>query len=182
MNEIEWLNGQLREKSTQIIELKSTLNQTTYELEARLELSTSELKKLQSHVESLQTTNDSLQSQLDECNARLAELRQRETRQRLDYEDESRTREKLIEMYQEELKSCKERLGEASGHIDDMKQVVVKCNVEYGRLADEKSANEAAYEARIKCKDEAIGKLEQELKNANELLSIAKRKGLLFFG
>lgn len=181
MNEIEWLNQQLKEKSTQIIELKSTLNQTQYELETRLEMSSSELKKLQTQVDSLQSSNEAIQAQLDDCTSRLQEARERETRMKLEYEDERESREKLIEMYKEEAKTSKERLEEAGRVIEDMNAVVGECKTEYGRLADEKSVGDAAYEAKIKCRDETVAKLEQELKNANELLSIAKRKGQYHF-
>lgn len=177
LNEIEWLNQQLKEKSTQLIEVKSTLNQTTYDLETRLELSSSELKKLQSQIESLQKSNESLQSQLDESSTKLQEAREKESRTRLEYNDEAASREKLIDMYKEEAAANKERLEEAARVIAEMNEVVAECKQEYGRLLDEKTSSEAAYEARIKCKEEALAKLEQELKNANELLSIAKRKG-----
>lgn len=177
LNEISWLNQQLKEKSTQVIELKSQLNQTSSELETKLELSSSEVKKLQSQLDSLQKLNESLQSQLEDRSAQLQELRERETRARLEYNDEAASREKLIELYKEEARENKERLDEATRMIAETNELLVECRSEYGRVLDEKANGDAAYEARIKCKDENVAKLEQELKNANELLSIAKRKG-----
>lgn len=73
--------------------------------------------------------------------------------------------------------------------------MILDAKEEYSKLADEKNFNDTANEQKIKEKgflqklklfyqttfilflDEMIYKLEQELKNANELLSIAKRKG-----
>lgn len=55
--------------------------------------------------------------------------------------------------------------------------MISEAKIEYSKLADEKSLNETVFEAKIKENEEQIAKLDQELKNANELLSIAKRKG-----
>lgn len=128
-------------------------------------------------LDSVNKSNESLQEQLDECTARLQEARERESRNRIEYAEEAASREKLIVLYKEDAHASKERLDEAGRVIAEMNDVVAECKREYSNLLDEKSAGDAAYEARIKCKDEAIAKLEQELKNANELLSIAKRKG-----
>ena len=58
-----------------------------------------------------------------------------------------------------------------------MKQMVFDINQDYKTVSEEKESDEKAFEAKLKERENVISKLEQELKNANELLSIAKRKG-----
>ena len=55
--------------------------------------------------------------------------------------------------------------------------MVIEINQEYKSVSEEKELDGKAFEAKLKEKESTISKLEQELKNANELLSIAKRKG-----
>ena len=96
---------------------------------------------------------------------------------RLDFSEEAQLRERLIDSYKEELNDTKDKLQIASKTIDEMKQMVLEINQEYKSVSDEKEQESKAFEAKIKEKETIVLKLEQELKNANELLSIAKRKG-----
>jgi nucleoprotein TPR len=82
-----------------------------------------------------------------------------------------------MELYKEQYAKSREELDEAATAIFEFQKITADLKSEYSKLADEKKMNETAYEAKFKENSEAIGKLEQELKNANELLSIAKRKG-----
>jgi nucleoprotein TPR len=96
---------------------------------------------------------------------------------RLDFSEEAQLREKLIYTYKEELNETKDKLQMASQTIEEMKQMVLEINQEYKSVSDEKDQESKAFEAKLKEKEMIVSKLEQELKNANELLSIAKRKG-----
>ncbi len=51
LNEIEWLNQQLKEKSSQLLDVRSDLNKKTYEMESNIEDLTAENTKLKSQVE-----------------------------------------------------------------------------------------------------------------------------------
>jgi len=136
-----------------------------------------ENKNLKSTIETLQAANGEMETQIEELSTKLQEVREKEAQCRIEFNEEAFTRERLIEMYKDENESCKTRLEEATSAIGEFKQVVLELKDEYTKLADEKSANEASYEVQRKEHEETISKLEQELKNANELLSIAKRKG-----
>lgn len=118
-----------------------------------------------------------MQTQLDDVNQKLQELREKESRMRIEFNDEAQMREKLIELSKEENDSCKKKLEEAGLVIQELNQIISEVKEEYTKLMDEKSLSDSTYESTIKVKDETVAKLEQELKNANELLSIAKRKG-----
>jgi predicted nucleic acid-binding Zn-ribbon protein len=118
-----------------------------------------------------------MQTQIEELTTKLQEVREKEAQCRIEFNEEAFARERLIEMYKEENESCKSKLEEATNAIGEFKQVVLELKDEYTKLADEKSTNEAGYEVQRKEHEESISKLEQELKNANEVLSIAKRKG-----
>jgi nucleoprotein TPR len=96
---------------------------------------------------------------------------------RIDFSEEAQLRERLIESYKEELNETKDKLQIASTTIDEMKNMVLEINQEYKLVSDEKEQEGKAFEAKLKEKETVVNKLEQELKNANELLSIAKRKG-----
>ncbi len=96
---------------------------------------------------------------------------------RIDFSEEAQLRERLIESYKEELNETKDKLQMASTTIDEMKNMVLEINQEYKLVSDEKEQEGKAFEAKLKEKETVVNKLEQELKNANELLSIAKRKG-----
>ena len=96
---------------------------------------------------------------------------------RIDFTDEAQVRDRLIDAYKEENVDLKDKLHTAASTIDDLRQVIQEINQEYKSVSDEKELEEKAFEAKLKEKENAISKLEQELKNANELLSIAKRKG-----
>jgi len=177
LNEIEWLNSELEKKSTQTLQLRSEYNQKTFEYESKLEDLQSDNKKFKSLNESLQQANQTMESQIEELSQKLQELREKYAQTKQDYTEESQSREKIIQLYQEENTSCKTKLDDAAQAIADLKQMVLELKEEYSKLLDEKTQQETALDAKLKENTEVIAKLEQELKNANELLSIAKRKG-----
>ena len=177
LNEIEWLNQQLKEKSSQLLDVRSNLNKRTYELESSVEDLSAENSKLKSQVENLQTANEKLEAQNDELTNKIQEVREREVQARMDFNEESVSREKLIELYKEENESAMIKLKQAAENIVELEGLVKEIKDEYAKLANEKEICDEKYEAKLKENDETIAKLEQELKNANELLSIAKRKG-----
>jgi len=177
LNEIEWLNSELEKKSTQTLQLRSEYNQKTFEYESKLEDLQSDNKKFKSLNESLQQANQTMESQIEELSQKLQELREKYAQTKQDYAEESQSREKIIQLYQEENTSCKTKLDDAAQAIADLKQMVLELKEEYSKLLDEKTQQETALDAKLKENTEVIAKLEQELKNANELLSIAKRKG-----
>lgn len=104
-------------------------------------------------------------------------MREKYATNKIDFEEETQSREKVMELYKEQYNKSREEIDEAATAIVDLQKIVSDLKSEYSKLADEKKMNETAYEAKFKENSEAIAKLEQELKNANELLSIAKRKG-----
>lgn len=96
---------------------------------------------------------------------------------KIDFEEESQSREKLLELYKQEGTKSRSDLEDAANAILDFQKIISDLKSEYSKLADEKKMNDTAYEAKFNENSQTISKLEQELKNANELLSIAKRKG-----
>ncbi|CAF0709464.1 unnamed protein product [Brachionus calyciflorus] len=177
LNEIDWLNQQLKEKSMQLLDTKGQLNQKIYDLESKVEEYSAESRKNKSLIEALQNANQTMENQIEELTKKLQETREKEVKVRIEFSEESMQRDKLIELYKEENQSCKTRLEEAAEAIKELNHMISEAREEYSKLADEKAFNETSFEATVKQKDEMIAKLEQELKNANELLSIAKRKG-----
>ena len=49
----------------------------------------------------------------------------------------------------EESSSSKQKLEIAAGAINDLKQMLVEMKEEYAKLADEKKANEVAFESKL---------------------------------
>jgi regulator of replication initiation timing len=74
LNEIEWLNQQLKEKSSQVLDIKSNFNQKIYDLESQIDELGAELKKVKSLKESVQTANTSLEEQNEELSKKLSEV------------------------------------------------------------------------------------------------------------
>ncbi|RNA44217.1 nucleo TPR isoform X1 [Brachionus plicatilis] len=177
LNEIDWLNQQLKDKSMQLLESKGNSNQKIYDLESKIEDYSAENRKNKNLMDALQNANQSMETQIDELTKKLQEIREKDIKLKLEFNEEAMQRDKLIDMYKEENSNCKIRLEDAANAIKELNQMISEAKEEYSKLADEKNFNETSYEAKIKEKDEMIYKLEQELKNANELLSIAKRKG-----
>jgi len=177
LNEIQWLNDELEKKSALILQNKSDFNRRTYEFEANIDELTAENKKLKALVESLQTANESMESQVDDLSGKLQEVRDKFAANKIDFKEEAESRERLLEMYKEENGRGRQELEDAAKAIVEFQKIVSDVKSEYSSLFDEKKMNETAYEAKLKESGEMIAKLEQELKNANELLSIAKRKG-----
>ena len=177
MNEIEWLNSELEKKSSLMLQSRSDYNQRSFEFESKLDDLTAENKKFKSLNESLQSANQSMEQQIDDLTTKLHEIRDKYAQARLDFEDESQSREKIIKLYQEEAQSSKQKLDDAGQALTELNQMVLEIRNEYSKLLDEKTTTETAFESKLKENTEIIAKLEQELKNANELLSIAKRKG-----
>jgi nucleoprotein TPR len=118
-----------------------------------------------------------MEAQIADLTAKIQQVREQEARLRIDFTDEAESRERLIQLYKEEATNCKHKLSEAGEAIVELKQFVSDMKHEYENVCEEKARADAKYEATVRENDETIGKLEQELKNANELLSIAKRKG-----
>jgi nucleoprotein TPR len=177
MNEIEWLNSELEKKSSLMLQSRSEYNKKSFEFDSKLDDLTAENKKLKSLNDSLQSANQSMEQQIDDLTTKLHEIRDKYAQARLDFEEESQSREKIIKLYQEEAQSSKQKLDDASQAITELNQMVLEIRNEYSNLLDEKTTIETAFESKLKENTEIIAKLEQELKNANELLSIAKRKG-----
>ena len=125
----------------------------------------------------MSTANQNMENQIEELTKKVQDLREREAQTKIDFNEEAQSRERLIELYKEESSSCKEKLEEAGHVIEEMKRMIDEIRYEYNKISEEKRMVEEASEAKLKEREESIAKLEQELKNANELLSIAKRKG-----
>ena len=177
LNEVDWLNKQLSDKSAHILELRATFNARTYALESQCDELQAECKRHASLAASLQSANESMEAQLADITGKMQTVREQEARSRIAYADEAESRERLIELYKEEAASGKQKLAEAADAIGELKALVDEVKREYESVCEEKARADAAYEAKMRETDETIGKLEQELKNANDLLSIAKRKG-----
>ncbi len=103
--------------------------------------------------------------------------RSKKVKNRIDFNEESISRERLIDMYKAENESAKEKLKIAAENIMELNELANEIKQQYDILSHEKAVSEEKYDGKLKENDETIAKLEQELKNANELLSIAKRKG-----
>ncbi len=124
LNEIDWLNQQLKEKSSQFLELKGSFNQKSYEQESKIEDLQAENKKYKSLMDNLQNANQSMETQIDELTQKLQEAREREVQTRIDFSEEAQSRERLIDLYQNENKSLKQKLEDAAQAIADLNQIV----------------------------------------------------------
>lgn len=177
MIEMDWLNKQISQKSSSILELKEKTTKEIYDLESKCDDLSAENKKLKNQIDNLSKTNKEQEEQNEELNKKLQELRESFARSKELYEQESIEREKLIDHYKLEITSLTNKLEEATKMVIECQDMLVEAKNEYSNLALEKENNEVMFNGTLKEKDEFISRLDQELKNANELLSIAKRKG-----
>ena len=146
LNEIQWLNDELEKKCSQFLKEKSESVARAYESDAKIDELTAENGKLRGCVDNLQKANESMESQVEDLARKLQELREKFAVNKIDFESEAESREKLLQMYKEENARARNELSDAERAIGEFQHIIGDLKEEYARQADEKKMNETAYE------------------------------------
>lgn len=186
------MDKELSLRDTQIQKLTEDLNRALQDLqnirreqniksltiETKLTEKTEELKICTAQVAHLNEQNQELSAKAEELANKMLQQTE-ESRKMMDYyKKELQSQTKLCELYQEDCEDNKKQIEELGTAVSELKKLLNDASDSYGKLETQQKSSLIKHEKDLEAKDQTIQQLRDELKNANELLKLAKQESL----
>ncbi|XP_055634445.1 nucleoprotein TPR isoform X2 [Toxorhynchites rutilus septentrionalis] len=186
------MDKELSLRDNQIQRLTEDLNRTVQELqnvrrdqnfkslttETKLAEKTEELKIATAQIAHLNEQNQELSAKAEDLAAKMLQQSE-ETRKMMDhYRKELQSQTKLCELYQDDSEDNKKQTEELGNAVTELKKMLNEASDAYGKLETQQKSLVLKHEKELEAKDQTIQQLNDELKNANDLLKLAREESL----
>ncbi|XP_066453180.1 nucleoprotein TPR isoform X2 [Eleutherodactylus coqui] len=174
-----WLNNELRSKTDELLSVQRQKGNEILELKGSLENKKDEVIRLEEQVKSLKTSNENLQKHAEDVMNKLKEAKEQQASVEEKFHNELKVNVKLCNLYKSAAEDSEAKCVELTGAVEELHKLLKEAGDNNSSLQDQLGEMEAAKCKAEKDLGERIRKLENELENANNLLSSTKRKGVL---
>ncbi|XP_062715436.1 nucleoprotein TPR isoform X2 [Aedes albopictus] len=186
------MDKELSMRDNQICKLTEDLNRALQDLqnvrrdqnfkalttETKLTEKTEELKIATAQIAHLNEQNQELSTRAEDLASKLLQQSE-ETRKMMDhYRKELQSQTKLCELYQEDCEDNKKQTEELGAAVSELKKLLNEASDSYGKLETQQKTLVMKHEKELEAKNQVIQQLKDELKNANELLKLAREENL----
>ncbi|KAK2186358.1 hypothetical protein NP493_203g01012 [Ridgeia piscesae] len=175
----EWLDGELREKTNQLLTVRKEKSSSVLELQAQLEEKTQEMAYLEETVQVLKRTGEENNVKIENYVQKLKESRELHTQIQEQYTHEVASQEKLLALYKEGASENEAKVSELTTAVIELQKHLKQASEAYTEIAAQRDKELEEASKVEQEKDEQITKLERELKDANDLLEAARKKGVV---
>ncbi|KAL1392866.1 hypothetical protein pipiens_012159 [Culex pipiens pipiens] len=177
-NQIQKLSDDLHRALQDLQNVRRDQNFKSLTTDTKLTEKTEELKIATAQIAHLNEQNQELSAKAEDMANKLLQQSE-ETRKMMDhYRKELQSQTKLCELYQEDCEDNKKQTEELGTAVSELKKLLNEASDAYGKLETQQKSLVQKHEKELEAKDQTLQQLRDELKNANELLKLAKEESL----
>ncbi|KAL4235843.1 hypothetical protein ACF0H5_004232 [Mactra antiquata] len=177
-SQIEWLNKDMTEKTKELMTVRREKSTKLLEIQSELEVKTDECNLLQSNIESLKKTNTDQTQRIEDLIKRMEEMQNNNAQSEKQFKEEIDARIKLAELYKTSSEDAENKATELIGAVTELQRLLKEAATSHTEMENDKDREIQRIHDVMVEKEKRIDRLEQELMNANELLSAMKAKGM----
>ncbi|CAH3109789.1 unnamed protein product [Pocillopora meandrina] len=178
----KWLNEELKNKTDELVQIRKEKSSQVLELQTLLDQRTEEARgSLLSH---LKASSETLKEQSNETNSKVVSYMQQlqAAREQLIKQDdhfktELASQSKLAVLYKDSADEAKKKSEELLTAFEELQKLLKESNESRLELDSRFKEQENSHLEKVKELEEKINKLDKELENANDLLAAARQRG-----
>ncbi|GFS27350.1 nucleoprotein TPR-like [Elysia marginata] len=176
--QVTWFNEQLTEKTSQLSTVRKEKTSNVLELQSALEEKTQELTHQKSVVDNLKESLEKQGERLEAAFQKLKEEREGQVQIEEQFRQELAVQKRLVTLYKAAADENDQQVTELSGAMEELRKMLKDSTEAYTELEAKNAEETRKFEVTLQGKDESLSKLEDELKNANELIAALKKSSI----
>ncbi|XP_013390064.1 nucleoprotein TPR [Lingula anatina] len=174
--QIQWLNGEVKQKTTELMNCRKERSTKHLELQSQLDQKTDEIQHLQQTLENLRKVNSEQTAKIENFIEKLKDARNSHAQMEEQYRHELQAQVKLVSLYKTSAEEAEAKVRELMTAVEEMQKLLKQAREAHEALEKERQVDAAKHGEMLTSKDETISKLQKELQHANELI---KKQGVL---
>ncbi|XP_064626009.1 nucleoprotein TPR-like [Lineus longissimus] len=172
-----WLEGELTTKTEELLNMRKDLSSRFLEVNSQLEGKTDEVTHLQNLVEDLRTQNEEKAKRIEAYIQKVNEAREAQLLSEEQFKLELQSQKKLVSLYKSSSEESDSRVKELLNAIAELQKIVHESSEVTKKLESEADEKDEEWRLQVRERDETITRQQKELEHANDLITIAKRRG-----
>ncbi|XP_074635323.1 nucleoprotein TPR-like isoform X3 [Acropora palmata] len=172
-----WLTDELKTKTDELVQLRKEKSSQVFELQSRVEETTEELSHLKSSADGLKESNTEMKNKLESYMDKLKEAREQFVNMEDQFKTELASQSKLATLYKDTADEAKKKSDELLAAFEEVQKLLKEANEGRLNLDSKLKAQEKFHAEKTKEYEEKVSKLEREVENANDLLTAARQRG-----
>jgi nucleoprotein TPR len=177
-SQIDMLTADLNRNIQELQKSRKDSTSRTMTIETKLHEKTEELSIAGSQIAHLTETNASLNARIEELSQQLLSHSEEFTKMMEKYQKELQAKARLADLYKEKSEESIGEQRDIASVVSELKATLREATEEYGHLETKYRQLEMQQQQELDKKTEDIGALQDELKNANELLKAAQQENI----
>ncbi|KAJ7387616.1 hypothetical protein OS493_000951 [Desmophyllum pertusum] len=173
----KWLSEELKTKTDELVKLRKEKSSQVLELQSQLDERTEELSHLKTSAETLKESNTELNNKVESYMHKLKEAREQLVKTEDHFKTELASQSKLAVLYKDSADEAKRKSEELLTAFEELQKLLKESNEGRLDLDSRLMEQENSHAERVREFEERISKLDKELENANDLLAAARQRG-----
>ncbi|KAM9444499.1 translocated promoter region b, nuclear basket protein isoform 3-T3 [Clarias gariepinus] len=174
--QVSWLTEELKTKSEELLSLSREKSSEILELKCSLNSKEDECNRVQDQLASLKSSNENLQKQTEDLISKLKEVKEQQAKSEEKLHNELNTNIKLLNLYKGAAADAEAKGEELNRAVEELHKLLKKAGEAHKAMELKLAEAESCKQKEVSELKERIGELEKELDNANDLLSDPKRR------
>ncbi|CAH1255215.1 TPR [Branchiostoma lanceolatum] len=176
-NQNQWLNAELEKKTQEILNLRKEKSTEILSLKTQLDSKTEEASHLLGTVEGLKKTTTEQTSRIETLIQKLKDSHDAQSIADEQFRNELHSQKKLASLYQSAAEEAETKASELTTAVQELQKLLKQATSTQEEVEEKLAKTEDELRKRVTESDEKISSLEEELKNANDLLMVARKRG-----
>ncbi|XP_019645080.1 PREDICTED: nucleoprotein TPR-like [Branchiostoma belcheri] len=176
-NQNQWLNTELEKKTQELLNLRKEKSTEILHLKTQLDSKTEEASHLLGTVEGLKKTTTDQTSRIETLIQKLKDSHDAQSIADEQFRNELHSQKKLASLYQSASEEAETKSAELTTAVQELQKLLKQATSTQEELEEKLEKTEDELRKRVTDSDEKISSLEEELKNANDLLMVARKRG-----
>ncbi|KAI8486327.1 hypothetical protein Bbelb_358260 [Branchiostoma belcheri] len=176
-NQNQWLNAELEKKTQELLNLRKEKSTEILHLKTQLDSKTEEASHLLGTVEELKKTTTDQTSRIETLIQKLKDSHDAQSIADEQFRNELHSQKKLASLYQSASEEAETKSAELTTAVQELQKLLKQATSTQEELEEKLEKTEDELRKRVTDSDEKISSLEEELKNANDLLMVARKRG-----
>ena len=172
------LSNDLSRNIQELQKCRSESTNRTMTIEAKLHEKAEELNIATSQIAHLTESNSSLNARIEELSQQLLTHNDEFTKMMGKYQNELTAKDRLAELYKKKSEETVNEQRDITAVVSELKATLKEATDEYGILETKNKEMELQYQQEMEEKNKIIDELQNELKNANQLLKAAQQENI----
>ncbi|CAH3021550.1 unnamed protein product [Porites evermanni] len=176
--QVTWSNEELKTKTEELVNLRKEKSSQVLELQTQLDERTEELSHLRTSAEALKESNTDMSNKVESYMQKLKEAREQLVKIEDHFKTELASQSKLAVLYKDSADEAKKKSEELLTAFEELQKLLKEAKEGRLELDSRLQEQENSHAEKTKDYEERLSKLERELENANDLLAAARQRGV----